>query len=135
MLLLVAMGIASILLLLLGRRHWREMDKEMETIIKTKRPVPARTATKAVHAITALVLGTVAFDLLASTFNTIETFWQATFLLEAGIWFALSLFPFISNFWHGTPIRGDPGVKLWVIVLMTAAAIFLFLSFLVAYIT
>jgi hypothetical protein len=117
-----------------GRRHWRGIDKEMETVIKTKRPVPSRTATKAVHTITALVLGTAALDALISFFNISKAFWQRTFLLEAGIWFVVGLFPFINNWWYGSPIRGDPGVKLWVIVLMTAAAIFLFLSVIVTYI-
>lgn len=107
----------------------------METVIKTKHPVPARTVKKAVYAITALVLGTATFDILASTFNTIKAFWQATFLLEAGIWFVVGLFPFINNWLYRSPIRGDPDVKLWVIVFMTVAAIFLLLSVLVMYTT
>jgi hypothetical protein len=119
---------------LVGRRHWRGMEKEMETVIKTKRPVPQRTTTKAVQAITALVLGTAAFDVLVSMFSTIKAFWQTTFLLEAGIWFVVGLFPFLDNLYHGLPIRGDEGAKLWVIVLMTVAAIFVLLSVLVPYI-
>ena len=43
---LVAVGVGSILISLVGRRHWREMDEEMESVIKTKHPVPARTMKK-----------------------------------------------------------------------------------------
>jgi hypothetical protein len=120
---------------LVGSRHWRGMEKEMETVIKTKRPVPQRTTTKAVQAITALVLGTAAFDVLVSMFSTIRAFWQTTFLLEAGIWFVVGLFPLLDNWYYGLPIRGDAGAKLWVIVLITVAAIFLLLSVLVMYTT
>jgi hypothetical protein len=117
------------------RRHLRGMEKDIERVIKTKRPVPPRTATKAVQGIIALVLGSVAFNFFACTLSTMKTLWQTTFLLEAGIWFALGISPFFGNLSHGSPIRGDPDVKLWVTVLMTTATICALLSVLVTYIT
>lgn len=123
-------GTLSYLAGIAGRRHWEKIEMEMDKIIKTKRPVPQRTKRRAAFGIMAVVFGTLVFDVFASGFSAYEPFWHSIFLLEAVFWGVFGLLALVPSWSYvsSNPIS-DPGVKLWVIVMLVSAAILLSLYF------
>jgi hypothetical protein len=115
-----------------GRRQEQKIEKDMERIEKTKRPLPVRYGAKVAFAIPALVLVSVVFGLLMSNFSADRLLWQRIFTYEALGWFVFALVPFIPST-RQFSLR-DPAAKWWLTTLLVVAAILVFLSVLVPYV-
>jgi hypothetical protein len=116
-----------------ARRQEQKIEKDMETIERTKRPLPMKYGVKVAFAIPALVLVSVVFGLLMSNFSADKLLWQRIFAYEALGWFVFALVPFIPSTRYQFSFR-DPAAKWWLITLMVVAAILVFLSVLVPYV-
>jgi hypothetical protein len=119
---------------IIGRREQQNLEKKMDRIIKTKRPVPTKTKTKATYAATIIVIVTIAFNVSVFGLSGSKSGLAALFVFEAFFCFILGISPVIGFRGYRPPgALYDPQVRWFMAGLIAAATILALLYVFVAY--
>jgi small-conductance mechanosensitive channel len=132
-----AMGVFTVAVgyfgLALERRQERNLNKEMDTIIKTKRPLPTKTKTKGLFAAGVILLVALVIDATVFYLNGSRFAFAGLAAFEAFICFILALSPVIGRGRIPGAIY-DPQVRWFMMGFITAAAILAVMYLYVMYI-
>jgi hypothetical protein len=117
----------------LGQRQQQNLEKKMDTIIKTKRPLPTKTKTKAAYATAVILVVTLLFNVFVFSLSGSKSGLAGLFIFEAAFCFILGLAPVIGR-GHSPGALYDPQVRWFMAGFMAAGAVLLFLYVFVAYV-
>jgi hypothetical protein len=116
----------------LGRRQQQNLENKMDTIIKTKRPLPTKTKTKAMNAAAVILVVTLVFDVLVFGLSGSKSGLAGLFIFEAAFCFILGLAPVIGR-GRSPGALYDPQVRWFMTGFITAGTVLVLLYIFVVY--